>query len=209
MRFQRVTNRILTFVVLLLQVSCVYRFVNTSVVRRTSVRTVAVEAVYDTSRQPVPHHILWDSLQRAIAKDGHFVLASRQSADAIVRTHLYSAHVGATGRTTGDDIDLRDPTIFNPDSAVAAEFRRMDIAGRYTQRELLQMGVTIEVVDLKTGKVLMSRDYGGSKEFVTDRGAQVPDSSEFIVYEEALQNRFREISSDVTRNLVRDMLATL
>jgi len=209
MRFQRVTNRFLTICLVLMQLSCVYRFVNTSVVRRTNVRSVAVEAVYDTSRQPVPHHILWDAVQRAIAKDGHFVLSGRQSADAIIRTHLYSATVGATGRTTGDSVDLRDPTVFDPDSAATAEFRRMDIAGRYTQRELLQMGVTIEVVDLKTGKVLMSRDCGGSREFVTDRGAHIPDSSEFVVYEEALQNSFRAITTDVSRNFVRDMLASL
>ena len=205
----------------LLSTGCSYRFANKALSLKTSVRSVAVESVYDTSQEALPHQFLWTEIQKAIAKDGHLRLKKRSKADAIVRIHLISATNTTSGvfDTTNVSERNKDPRVLdfkrfnNPNDAQKADnrnnYRRLDVAGEYTKARNLRYSIKVEVIDLFSRKVLFSKSYSAAAEVKTLRQSPVPLKSHYIIYQEALSNQMRETSASIARRVVQDMLSKL
>ncbi len=201
----RIAQKLLTVnVILFLAPGCAYRFTNRHVRAPDGVRSVFVEAVYDTSEEVVPHELLWDALQKAIARDGHLRLTTADKADAIVLTHLTTAGVGPTGSITVETI-TKDPNTRNPESANPSEFRDIRRAGEHTTQERINLGVQVEVIDLRTRKKLMSRSYSRSAKFKSARAGFRADGY-YLVYEEAMRHQFELMSQSIANAVVEDLL---
>ena len=92
--------RAATITLALTMTACSYRFANPSIAPPPTVRSIAVEAVFDTGRRVLPHDLLWDSLQEAIIVSGKLRLAAPQVADAYLRDK--AGAVRTTHKSKGD-----------------------------------------------------------------------------------------------------------
>lgn len=190
---------------IILTSGCAYRFTNLHISLPYGVHSIAVESVYDTSRQILPHDALWDAIQRAFATDGHLLVKSRDQADALVRVHVREASVGPTGSTVSDALK-EDPDYTDPDKAPIEEFRRLSTAHEHTTHEAVSVTMDVEVVDLKTRRIILARSYSGSRDFDSERAGNIDSRMFFLFYEDALINKFSDISREIARNVVDDML---
>jgi hypothetical protein len=191
---------------------CVYRFTNQHIVRPEGIETVAVEAVYDTSREVLPHELLWQSLQAAFASDGHLRLAPQSSADALVRAHLKKALVGPTGAVPAPKELSSDPNPLDLDvdqlPPKPEEFRQLSKAGRFRDYAAVTAVVEVEVWSLRTRTLLMRQTYNASDTYNTYYGAiaSSSDANNHLRYAEATDARFKVISESIAKGVVRDLL---
>lgn len=190
---------------------CTYRFTNDSIVKPQGVRTIAVEAVYDTSREVIPHEILWESLQLAIAADGHLRLVGQSEADALMRAHIKSAAITADGGEQNSGAK-KDPKPYADESLVPPpnEFPNLALSGRYRDSARVSYETQIEVFHLHTRELLFKQTYSGSEMFravhqTASRQFTVPEN-DFLRFEEAANAKFKEISKSIARQAVRDFL---
>lgn len=205
MHHNRIAHTIaLCAVIVTLNSSCAYRFTNRHVSTPGGIKSVIVEAVYDTSKEVLPHELLWTAIQKRIAKDGHLKLTSAHTADAIILAHLTQAKVGATGSITADPL-TQDPSAINPETANASQFRNLKKAGESTSQERIQIGVTIKVIDLRTQKLLLTKRYTREEKFKSARAGSNPDSF-FPIYDEALRHKFLIMSDSIATSLLGDLL---
>lgn len=190
--------------------SCAYRFTNNHVRKPAGIESVAVEAVYDTTRAVLPHELLWQELQRAIAADGKLHLTTQSKADALVRAHLMTGDT-RTGRIASKTENDRDPELETPEEFVRtgniADFKRLTQAGEHTLDNKLVLGIRIEVIDLRSKRVLLNKTYRGIEEIKTARKGDDPGSF-FLIYTEATENQFRKISRRIATRMVQDLLIT-
>jgi hypothetical protein len=192
----------------LLLPGCVYRFTNEHVVRPEGIRTVAVEAIYDTSREVIPHEMLWQALQDAFAVDGNLLLVSQRHADALVRAHIRDAFVGAAGdiTTLGPEKDSKrdDPD----DPPGPADYRPLTRAGEIREDGRLSMVVEVEVWNLRTRTMLMRKVYpvaGTFRAAYAIGGTTVPSNS-FLRYQESLESRMQIMSTSIAKRVVQTLL---
>ena len=183
---------------------CAYRFTNQHIDRPANIRTVAVEAIYDTTREVVPHEILWENLQKAIAEDGHLQLAHRGTADALLRAHLRKASTSPTGTVTKTNEKKKDPEVFNrQDPPELGEIPRMALAREYRNQALLSYEVAVELVHLRTRDVLFRKTYSLATVYRTFSSRR---SNDFLRAEEALQADFASTSLGMSRQMIKDIL---
>lgn len=190
---------------------CAYQFTNKHVVRPEGVKTIAVEAIYDTSREVLPHEQLWKSLQDAFASDGHLRLASQGSADALVRAHIRKAAVSPTGGKGSARTPEKDPDPFRDDGPVdVSEFRQLtrQDANKIRDHVALNIVVDVEVWSLRTRTLLLKQTYPASDVFFANYYS-LPSSSpinDHLRFEEATEARFKAMSEGIARGVVRDLL---
>lgn len=191
----------------LLSNGCAYRFTNQFVTLPPGVRSIAVEAVYDTSREVLPHEIMWEALQRSLAQDGHFQIVSQGSADALVRAHITKADDLPVGNAEKNGPD-RDVKRSRSSDFSVEDFRHLPEAGEFTTRQSLSVGVDVEVINLATQEIIFKRQYTRTKEFRSFRSetSVVQKKSHFLFFEEARTAKFRELSRDVADSFVRDFV---
>lgn len=190
--------------------SCTYQFTNDAIVRPDGVRTIAVEAVYDTSREVVPHELLWEALQLGVAADGHLRLVGQKDADILMRAHLKSAQISAGGTElyTGSK---KDPDPYTQETPPTPDqFSNLTLSGRYRDSGAVSYVVEVEVYHLKTHKLLFKQNYGGSEGFgavhqTANRQFTVPEN-DFLRYDEAVTAKFKNIARGIGRSAVRDFL---
>lgn len=189
---------------------CAYKFTNKYVQRPSGIRSIAVEAIFDTSREVIPHEYLWKHLQQAVVADGNLILTDRESADAIMRVHLKDTVLQNVGDTLGV-ANERDPDVFEGGlPPKPSEFRKLTQAGRYKGTARLTSGLEVEVWHLETKQILFKRSYALSTSFKTFRagaGTNVTKENEFLRFEEAIENRFSQEAEVLSRRIVRDLLA--
>lgn len=191
--------------ILLLQ-GCVYRFSNTAMRPPVGVRTIAVEAVYDVSREVIPHELLWSAVQRELARSGRLMVTNQDEADAIMLITLNKASVNPTGTPSREPIS-RDPAVTETQKPAPQEFRNLKRAGNRTTDEAVNMAINVEVHDLKTRAVLFNRSYSAGTTFKSLRSETItPVSSAFLNYEEALQAKVKELSEQLASRIVADFL---
>lgn len=190
--------------------ACAYRFTNEHIKRPQGIKTIAVEAVYDTSREVLPHEILWKSLQDAIARDGNLRLAPASSADAILRAHIRSAEITPRGERIQNSPE-DDPNVFNrslPEKP--SKFKILTQAEEVRDAAALRLGVHVEVVHLRTRSRLMSETYSLGGRFravhADKRGTVTTRSNDFLRYEEGVETTFAQLSESISRRVVRDLL---
>lgn len=186
---------------------CVYRFTNTAIRPPAGIRSVAVEAVYDTSRQVLPHEILWESLQRAVAQNGRLALTSQDKADALLRAHITNASISPTDTPTIGDSGLDPEVTGSGPIPKPNQMRSLTKAGLWTTKEAIGFTVVIELWDLRQKSILFKRTYSGSDVFQSvlaeDKGA--PISMQYLIYEESLQTKFRQIARSISDRAITDI----
>jgi hypothetical protein len=190
---------------------CTYRFTNDSIVKPEGVHTIAVEAVYDTSREVIPHELLWESLQLAIAADGHLRLVGQSEADALMRAHIKSAAITADGGEQKSGAK-NEPKPYGSDTEVPGpnQFPNLALSGRYRDSARVTFETQIEVFHLHTRELLFKQTYSGSEMFravhqTASRQFTVPEN-DFLRFEEAANAKFKEITKTIARQAVRDFL---
>lgn len=188
----------------LLASGCAYTFTNTHIQKPAGVQTIAVEAIYDTSREVLPHELLWEQLQNAFAADGHLKVVPQAAADALVRAHIKEASV----QHVGEDVPngpVKDPQIFDDTRPAGPDrFKLLTQAGKYRDKGLVKSVVEVEVWNLRTRSLLMKRTYS-----VADGFQSVHDTvraNDHLRYDEAFEASFKQIAQNISRSVVRDLL---
>jgi hypothetical protein len=202
---------------------CVYRFTNEHMAPPAGVRTLAVEAVYDTSREVVPHELLWESLQQAFATDGHLRIVPQSSADALLRAHIKQVAVSTTGPIVINQNDeysnaevIVDPPAFSKnDPAVPGQFKNMTQAGEYQTQVQTAVVVEVEVWNLNTRALILKKSYPVTRAFLAERAAagtgattsyQVLANNDYLRYDEAERANFKAVSDSIAAGVVTDLL---
>ena len=193
--------------VVLLQVSCAYRFTNSHIDRPDGIRSIAVEAVFDTTGEVLPHEHLWTSLQQAFARDGNLRLVSRTEADAIVRAHIKTAEVRPTGDTIPNP-PLEDPKTEGRNLPPKPQtFKKLTQAGEIRDSVAFDAKVDIEVWGIKSRRFLMRRSYALKGDFRAVQAPQVTlKVNDHLRYDEAFEAQFKAASRQVAEEVVRDLL---
>jgi hypothetical protein len=186
--------------------SCAYRFTNTAMRAPLGVQSIAVEAIYDRSREIFPHEFLWSALQREIGRNGRLVLKSQDEADALMVVSITNARVGPVGTPTRESVS-KDPAVTDTDKGDPNAFRNLRRAGSYTTDEGVSVSIHVDVFDLRNRALLFRRDYSQNASFKSLRPVTItPTSSAFPQYEEGIQAKAKEISNYLARSIVTDFL---
>lgn len=187
---------------------CAYRFTNLRFSAPAGVKKIAVEGVYDVSREVIPHDILWIELQREIAKTGKVVVDSAHNAEAIMRVKLARAGLRPT-----DSVPIqsatRYPKLNEPLPSTLEQLEQADIldmakATKRGSKESLAVQLEVEVWSLTSRKLLFKRGYSGSGE--VESVTLDANGSGYLKYEEKIARRFRQISKSLSRKIVSDFL---
>lgn len=190
----------------LLSNSCAYRFTNVVMSAPVGIQSIAIEGVYNTSREVIPHEILWNALSEQFAKNGRLQVTSKENADAILRVRLSDASVKPSGSPSSESI-YKDPVVTTTDKRTPFEFKNLRRAGNWTTEERLSFALTVEVYNLHTKKLIFSRSYSTSGAFRSIRASTVATSnSGYLLYEEALEARMKSLSTGIASNIVTDIL---
>jgi len=191
--------------------SCAYRFSNLHARPPKGVRTIAVEAIYDSSQVPLPHDLLWKSLQQAVAASGHLRLSSTSQADAILRINIENASLSSSGVPAGNLNPVREPRIQESSVNPPAfdKFEPLTIARALYPDNTLGILVTAEVWNLTSKQLILQRSYTFSNAFRAFRGDQNANNSSksnFVQYQEALNNSVSKIGNQIAARIVSDLL---
>lgn len=190
----------------LLSSACTYRFTNIAIKPPDGIQTIAIEAVYDTSREVIPHELLWRALQNEFSRRGRLRLTSAEKADAILRVQISSAAVEPAGTPNTESVD-RDPQYGDPSEVVPSQFKNLRIAGNYTTIEAMQFTAVVEVFDLRKRKQIFNRSYQMSGSFRSIQASNLAQTrTGYLLYEEGLDTRFRVLSEQLSRKIVTDIL---
>ncbi|MCX6105781.1 MAG: hypothetical protein NTY08_08140 [Proteobacteria bacterium] len=205
-------RRVAVFAVFLELVnSCAYRFTNQHLRPPAGVHSVAVEAVFDTSREVLPHEMLWQSLQRAFAADGHWHLVGQSQADALIRAHIREASVAAVGSNLDNDLNsqgvvkIKDPEPFSGGPPpLPSDFRQLTQAGKFRDQGSLTTVVEIEAWNLNTRQLISRRVYPVTTGFRALHAASgiTTTFNDHLRYEEASREAFKHMSDNIAKDFV-------
>lgn len=207
MHLPRYKTLILLVSLALTLTSCAYRFTNVAMQPPKGIDSIAIDPVYDTSREVISHEILWQAIQAEFARNGRIRLTSREDADALMTIHLKSASVKPSGSAVASagtvEPGLNDGEILsNP-----YEYKQLRRAGFSTNTESLQYKVEVKVHNLYTRQVIFEGSYDGSGTFRSVRAASVaPPDTGYLLYDEALDARTKTVSAGIAKRIVTDFL---
>lgn len=197
---------ILILTICLMTSSCAYRFTNVAMSAPTGIQSIAIEGVYDTSREVIPHEVLWNAVAEEFAKNGRLTVTSKEEADALVTIHITQAEVSPTGAPSAESID-RDPPIGTNNYPDPFAFKNLKKAGSWTTDEAISYTININIYNLYTRQTLFKRSYATSGNFKSIRASTVAQTrTGYLLYHEALQARMRSLSQGLARKIVTDFL---
>jgi len=187
---------------------CVYRFTNLHVAAPEGIRTVAVEAVYDASREILPHELLWEELQRAIAAEGHLMLAKPSKADALLRVKIKNARFSPTGTVVKPQILTKDPAAISPTQESLPdyrEFRTLTEAAELMPSTAVMIEVDVQLWHLSNRKLLFERSYVQTESFLSVRPSTSPRNN-YLRENEAFRSDFARMAKSISERVVSDLL---
>ncbi len=188
---------------------CTYQLTNLKSASPNNIRTIYIEAIYDTSSEAAPHELLWDEIQRAIAANGQLKLVSSYEADAVLRAHIVKNQMGKAGERKAPVVSRRttEPDIFSGQQQppTPGQLRDISIADDYFMKTSWSSVVQVEVWDLTTRKLVLQRQYPISGEIPTIRG-DVPTEIHHLRNEESFQHGFANASRSIAERIVGDLL---
>ena len=196
---------------LLILSSCSYRFSNLHMRAPAGSKSIAIEAIYDTSHQVLPHEYIWESIQRQFANDGRLELRSQENADLYMRVHLKNASFAPNNlfyQTAKDPVsferaDLLKEGFISPYPLSAySRYRR---AMSFYRSNIFSMSLKAEVWDLRTRQMIFERSYGLGGTYSTDPGGS-PLEYGFLRVEENFENLFAGKAAEFAKNVVSDFL---
>jgi hypothetical protein len=189
--------------------SCTYQLTNLKSASPNNIRSIFVEAVYDTATEPAPHELLWDEIQRAIAANGQLRLSGPNEADAILRAHIVKVQMGKAGERKAPVVSRRstEPDVFagQQQPPTPGQLRDISIADDHYMKTSWSSVVQVEVWDLTTRKLILQRQYPLSGEIPTIRG-DVPAEIHHLRNEESFQHGFANASRSIAERIVGDLL---
>jgi hypothetical protein len=184
---------------------CAYRFSNKNLQTPEGIRTIAVEAVFDTSREVLHHEHLWSEIQKALATDGHLRLVPVSKADALVRAHIRAANFVPSGDTLKNGPE-DDPKVLDREAPEApTDFKVLTQAGKYRDKAVISTVVEVEVWNLRTRTLIVKRTYGVQDSLQTIHASITPKGNDFLRLEEATDAKFHALTRNVAQQLVRDL----
>ncbi len=186
--------------------ACAYRFTNRHISTPAGASTIAIESIFDTSREVFPHEVLWDSLQRTFAKNGHLRLAPRHEADLILRVHIAEGNITPAGSAEkiGPENDPKLDTAVRPEYNL---FRILPRAGTFSQIEAVTARMEVEVFDLRSKELVMSKTYSVASSFKSIRDKHLfAANSNYLFYEESITSAFKRMSDDIANRVLTDLL---
>lgn len=199
-------RQVLPMAVLFTTFGCAYRFTNTAIRNPLGIQTLAVEAVWDESREVIPHEELWSAVQREVIKNGRVTLTNQDEADALMVITVTGAKVAPVGTPSQEAFD-KDPPDSETEKGKPRDYRNLRRAGTWTTDEGITLSVHVNVYDLKSRAVLFNRDYSSGVTFKSFRPVSVtPTESVYLHYEEALDSRFKDVSERLANSIVNDFL---
>jgi hypothetical protein len=188
---------------------CVYRLTNLHTASPNNIRTIHIEAVYDTSAEPVPHELLWDSLQRAIAANGQLKIASAEKADAILRAHIINTQVSKGGerKILNTNRRRKESNVFLGQSGppTPGTLRDLSVTDDFFVKTSWSSSVRVELWDLNTKALLLQREYPLTGDVVAYRG-DLPTQIHHLRYEEQFQHSFGNATRGLAERIVSDLL---
>lgn len=189
--------------------ACTYRLTNLHSSSPENIRTVFVEAVYDTGAEVLPHEHLWDELQRALAANGQMMVAPSKNADALLRAQIISTLIGKAGerRVTQTDRKTREPNYFDGQKSppTPGQVRNLSIADDYYTKTRWQSSVRVELWDLRSQKLILQREYPISGEVLANRG-DINPQLHHLRHEESFNASFSNAARVVAEKVVTDIL---
>ncbi|MBC7532926.1 MAG: hypothetical protein H7318_15235 [Oligoflexus sp.] len=186
--------------------ACAYRFTNTAMRNPLGIQTLAVESVWDSSREVIPHELLWSAVQREIVKNGRVTLTNQEEADALMVVTITGARVNPAG-TPSQEALSKDPPESDTDKKNPEDYRNIRRAGTWTTDEAVTVGVHVNVYDLKSRALLFNRNYSSGITFKSLRPVTItPTESAFLHYDESLEARFKAVSDTLAHSIVNDFL---
>lgn len=194
-----------TIVSIFMLSGCAYKFSNKDLKTPEGIRTIAVEGVFDTSREVLHHEHLWSELQKAFASDGHLRVVPVGKADALVRAHIKSASFSPSGDTKKNGAE-KDPKTFDkeePDGP--SEFKVLTQAGKYRDKAVISTVIEIEVWNLWTRTLIMKRSYGLAESMQSIHASITTKGNDFLRLEESSDAKFQQIARNAASQLVRDL----
>lgn len=188
---------------------CTYQLTNLHSAAPNNIRTIHVEAVYDTSAEPVPHELLWDEIQRAIAANGQLKLVPSYEADALLRAHIVRTQTSKAGERKAPIASARrterDVFVGQQSPPTPGQIRDITVADDYFMKTAWTSAAQVEVWDLTTGKLILQRQYPLAGEMPTVRG-DVPTEIHHLRNEESFQHSFGNVSRGIAERIVSDLL---
>lgn len=201
--------RLPVFILLFILIhSCSYRFSNSDRLQsQRSPRSLAVEGIFDTSRQVIPKDLLWREIQEAFANTGKVPLRPAKSADMLLRVHISDA---AMAPNPGKfDTGVTDPE--KPYAGDNLQPSRLPPLSRsfddHSMREAVKTSFSVELWDLHSTKMVFQKNYQQSFQY---RLTESKTSDRATLYsKENLDTEFTSSARLIARSIYLDVLGKL
>ena len=186
---------------------CTYRFSNLYLQPPKGIHTLYVESIFDSSREPTPHEILWEKIQKVFAVNGKLVLTSKEEADAYLRAHITKAVVKQLDLEGNVSKDVTLPLVdstgrYQPISA----YENLLAATRYSKKENLSLTVMVEVWDLRSKQKIWTQTYAAT-DYHKIFGVYTAKESAYLYAEEGFEYLYSILSESIANNILRDFLS--
>lgn len=188
--------------------ACSYRFTNIDAALPGGLRTIALEAIYDTSGEILPHGLLWREIQLAIARNSRFRITNRNNADMLLRLHINSASIVPSGSPEVVYKIRKDPKPYNfEEPARPTDYDSMFLPSQFLKNETLALTVAIELWSIRERKIVFSSAFSETQEYnAVFSESTAPTPIQFVRSEEASQNVFLEMSRKISSRFLGELL---
>ncbi|MFK7871701.1 MAG: hypothetical protein AB8C84_00825 [Oligoflexales bacterium] len=210
------------FVSCLVLNACAYRFSNLHMRPPViGMKSIGIEAVFDSGQVVVPHEHLWSGLQEAFASNGILRVTSIDTADAYLKVHLKDTFiVPGEPQQLGEEEDPKFPNheiverganqvptgrlLYEP--RVPSEYSRLSRALYYSDHEQIGFVIDVELWDTRTASKVLSKSYPVSGRYpvldtttvVEDRSLRALESREFQI-----QNMLKPVVLHIVQDVLR------
>lgn len=189
------------------QSSCTYRLANSELKAPKGLNKIYVEAVFDTSSKSLPHDLLWNELQRAVIDSGKVRLASRLDADAHLRTHITAATLIQMDPIDKDKKFREDPVYQGGLPAPYRDYKDLNTAIKYANKETISISVDVELIDRRNGKAIFRKNYPIARTYPILNTGNVEAGNRYQRAEEAFESNFQQGSKSISVQILSDILS--
>ena len=206
--FFKIYIKAVFFLLLFMCNHCAYRFSNLYKKAPSGIQSVAIEAIYDSSKNIFPHEILWNSLQRQVITSGKLDLSSVQRADALLRVHLVDTQ--KTQFNAEYFVERQDPKTFHS-STTGLPYRPKDYvdqktASHFAKWERASYMIIVEVWDLRTQEQLNKKAYPVAFDRKTFYGS-TPSQHRYPYILEGFETAFTTSTQQLAERIIGDFLS--
>jgi hypothetical protein len=168
---------------------------------------LAIEGIFDTSRQVIPKDLLWREIQEAFANTGKVPLRASKNADMLLRVHISDA---AMAPNPGKfDTGVTDPE--QPYAGDNLQPSRLPPLSRsfddHSMREAVKTNFSVELWDLHSTKMVFQKNYQQSFQYPL---TESKTSDRATLYsKENLDIEFTSSARLIARSIYLDVLGKL